>query len=122
MFWSSIVAGLFDPLTKITGQIAQVRLEAEKAKTDKDRIAAYERIKSLEARREVLVKSSDSQFNGIIRGLFALPFVIYTWKLIIWDKVLGWGITDPLSEMLTYLLMVIVGFYFVHWTIGQLRR
>lgn len=122
MFWSSIVAGLFDPLTKITGQIAQVRLEAEKAKTDKDRIAANERIKSLEARREVLVKSSDSQFNGVIRGLFALPFVIYTWKLIIWDKVLGWGTTDPLSEMLTYLLMVIVGFYFVHWTIGQLRR
>lgn len=122
MIWQTIIAGLLNPLTKITGQIAQVRLEAEKAKTNKERIAANERIKSLEARRDVLVKSGNDRFNGVIRGLFAFPFVVYIWKLIIWDKVLRLGSTDPLSEILTYLLMVIVGFYFLHWTINQLKR
>lgn len=122
MFWSAIIAGILDPITKITGQIAQVRLEAEKAKTDKDRIAANERVKSLEARRDVLVKSGDNWFNGVIRALFAIPFIAYIWKLIIWDKVLGRGSTDALSSDLTYLLMVVVGFYFLHWTVNQFKK
>jgi len=118
----SFLLGLINPIAKITEQIARVRLEAEKAKTDTARINANERIKSLEARRDVLVKSDDGNLNAIVRFLFALPFIAYLWKLVIWDKVLARGTTDPLSSELSYTFMVIVGFYFLHWTIGQLRR
>jgi hypothetical protein len=28
---------------------------------------------------------------------FVSPFAIYTWKVVVWDKVLQWGITDPIG-------------------------
>ena len=32
----------------------------------------------------------------MIRPLLALPVIIYLWKVIVWDKVLAWGTTDPI--------------------------
>jgi len=34
--------------------------------------------------------------TAIIRPLLALPVVIFMWKVIVWDKVLGLGSTDAL--------------------------
>ena len=33
----------------------------------------------------------------MIRPLLALPVIIYLWKVIVWDKVLGLGTTDPIT-------------------------
>jgi hypothetical protein len=33
----------------------------------------------------------------MIWPLAALPVVIFLWKVIVWDKVLGWVSTDPLT-------------------------
>ena len=32
--------------------------------------------------------------------LLALPIVIYFWTVIVWDKVLGLGSTDPITGMI----------------------
>ena len=32
----------------------------------------------------------------MIRPLLALPVIIYLWKVIVWDKVLGLGTTDAI--------------------------
>ena len=113
---------LVDPITRIAGKIADARIAAVQASTDKERIAQEERIRALEARRDVLKAESDGRVNSIIRALLATPVIVFLWKVIIWDKVFGWGTTDDLSENLWYVTMMTLGFYYVHWTVGRLKR
>jgi hypothetical protein len=102
------------------GAIADKLAEAYKAKqdaaTEQDRIAADERIATLQAQRDVMIAEAGSPINGLIRLAFALPVAIYLGKLILWDKVLGLGATDNLSPQLWTHADIIVGFYFLHWT------
>jgi hypothetical protein len=114
--------GLADPISRIAGKIADARVASIQASTDKERIEQEERIKALEARRDVLKAESDGRVNGIIRALLAAPVVVFLWKVIIWDKVLALGTTDDLSENLWYVTMMVLGFYYVHWTVGRLKR
>lgn len=114
--------GLIDPLSRITGKIADAYAEKQKAQTDQEKIAADERVKTLEARRAVLVAESGTKLNGFIRAGFALPFVIYNAKLVIWDKVLGLGVTDPLSAELFQVELACIGFYFLYDITARLKR
>ena len=114
--------GLVDPISRIAGKIADARIASIQASTDKEKIEQEERIKALEARRDVLKAESDGRVNGIIRALLAAPIVVFLWKVIIWDKVLALGTTDDLSENLWYVTMMVLGFYYVHWTVGRLKR
>ena len=113
---------LADPISRIAGKIADARIASIHASTDKERVEQEERVKALEARRDVLKAESDSRVNGMIRALLAAPIVVFLWKVIIWDKVLALGTTDDLSENLWYVTMMVLGFYYVHWTVGRLKR
>lgn len=114
--------GLADPISRIAGKIADARIAATQATTDKARIEQEERVKALEARRDVLMREANGRINGIIRAMLAVPVVVFLWKVIIWDKVLALGSTDDLSENLWYVTMMVLGFYYVHWTVGRLKR
>jgi hypothetical protein len=114
--------GLADPIARIASRIADARIAATQAATDKERIEQEERVKALEARRDVLRAESDGRVNGVVRALLAAPVVVFLWKVIIWDKVLALGTTDDLSENLWYVTMMVLGFYYLHWTVGRLKR
>ena len=114
--------GLADPISKIAGKIADARIAAINATTDKERIEQEERVKALEARRDVLKAEAGGRVNAIIRALLAVPVVVFLWKVIIWDKVLSLGTTDDLSENLWYVTMMVLGFYYLHWTVGRFRQ
>ncbi len=105
------------------GLAAQLR-EAYEARlaamNDAERIAADVTIARLEARRAS--QAIGGRWITLVQIAWALPFVIYNAKLIVWDKVLGWGVTDPLSPELYTLQSVIVGFFFVTTTIRGLAR
>lgn len=119
----SILIGLIDPISRIAGKIADARAAMADAETDQERLKQEERIKSLEARQAVLVASAaNSKWDAIMRFVLATPVAAFLWKVIIWDKVLGWGATDDLSENLWYVTMLVVGFYYVHWTVGAWKR
>lgn len=90
------------------------------AQNDADRITADLQIARLEARQAS--HAIGGRWITLIQIAWALPFVIYNAKLILWDKVLGWGVTDPLSPELYTLQSVIVGFFFVTTTIRGLAR
>ena len=85
----------------------------ETAKTDREKIAAEERISKLQNIRDVQVAEAGSRINAFIRAGFAVPVVLYLGKLILWDKILGWGATDDLSSNLWTYVNVVVGFYFI---------
>lgn len=85
------------------------------AQNDADRLAAEIEIAKLEARQAS--HAIGGRWITLVQIAWALPFVIYNAKLVLWDKVLGWGVTDPLSAELYHLQGVIVGFFFVTTTI-----
>jgi hypothetical protein len=47
-----------------------------------------------------------------IEKLFAYITLIYYAKLIVWDKVLGLGVTDPLGGWVLWAANLVIGFYF----------
>lgn len=85
-----------------------------RAANDKERIAADERIVILEARRDSILAAQSDPFERFVRIGFAAPFVIYLWKLIIWDKVFALGITDNISPDLWNIAYIILGGYFIN--------
>lgn len=122
MGFISILLGLIDPISKITNKIIDLRIQQANAETERQRIQAGEEVSKLQAQRDVLVAESGSKINALIRILFAAPCAIYINKLIVYDKVLGWGSTDDLSPNLWWLLLTVVGFYFVQSIASIIKR
>jgi hypothetical protein len=84
-----------------------------KAQTDHEKLAADQRIAELHAQLAVLISEQGNWMTRWIRPAFALPFVIYNAKVVVWDKVLGLGVTDPLSSDFAQMQMVMIGAYFL---------
>ena len=83
------------------------------AKNDHERIEAEKQIAALSARQSVLIAEQGSWMTRWIRPAFALPFIIYNFKIVVWDKVLGLGATDSLSPEFWQLQMIVFGAYFL---------
>ena len=58
-------------------------------------------IAEIEARKSanaVILAEQGRWYTAIIRPLLAAPVVIYLWKVIVWDMVLGLGTTDRVRD------------------------
>ena len=109
----------------IGGRIAAAYEARQRATTDTERVAAEERIKTLESRRDVLVAESGSRLNALMRAAIATPVAIILWKIFVFDKALGqWtgGTTDALSPELWHVVMIVIGFYFLTETALAVTR
>lgn len=84
-----------------------------KATNDHEKLEAEETIARLQAQQAILTAEQGRWLTAWVRPAIALPFVIYLWKLVIYDKVLAWGSTDNLSPELWNLMMVVMGAYFL---------
>lgn len=122
MGFISILLGLVDPISKITNKIIDLRVQQANAETERQRIEADEEVKKLQMQRDVLVAESGSKINALIRILFAFPCALYINKLIVIDKVLGWGSTDDLSNNLWWIVFTVIGFYFVQSIASIIKR
>lgn len=73
-----------------------------------------------DARLRAISASSDALF-GVVRLAFAFPFIVYVWKLVLWDKIIcaGQCRTDPLGPELASLMGVVIAGYFIQSTVKQ---
>lgn len=63
-------------------------------------LAAKEIEGEIEARKQaaaIIIAEQGRWYTAIVRPLFAAPFIIFAWKVVVWDKVLGLGTTDALG-------------------------
>lgn len=101
-------------IAALTGDLGQSLARAFEAKhnaqTEQDRIAAELEIARLQERQAN--RALGGRITGVMQALWAAPFIIYDWKLLVWDKVLGAGVTDPLSASLIDMQIRIAMFYF----------
>ncbi len=120
------IFGALNPIEAITKSITSAYIERQKAATDIEKIAADERIRTLEQRRAVLVaEAPTSRLNQIVRAGFSIPPMLMLAKIYIYDKALGqWtqGRTDALDDNLWKIVSVTLAFYFLtELTLGTAR-
>ena len=130
-FLLGLIPGAFSTINGITNAIANERIRKIDAETDQQRIQADERIKSLEAKRSVLVaEAGSSNINAIMRATMGASVAVVLAKLLVWDKVIGsfsgcagpmGGAlecatfrTDPLDSNQWGIIVAATGFYFLY--------
>ena len=57
-----------------------------------------------------------------VEKLFAYVTLVYYFKLLIWDKVLGIGTTDPLVGWVSVTANLVISFYFVKRSFENVAR
>ena len=65
-----------------------------------------------EVNAEVVKAEQGNWMTRWVRPVWAMPFVLFTWKVVVWDKMLGWGKTDPLDPNMWSVFMLMVGAYY----------
>ena len=71
---------------------------------------------------ETLITEQGRWYTALPRPLFAFAFIIYAWKVVVWDKVLGLGTTDALSADVSQWAMVVLTAYFGGRTLEKVAR
>lgn len=61
---------------------------------------------------EILTAEQGRWLTALPRPLFAFAFVVYVWKVVVWDKVFGLGTTDALSGDVAQWAMMVLTAYF----------
>src|SRR5664280_676861 len=90
------------------GPFAKAAVDAYRAKltseNTSEKIAADLAARELEVESrerelatQVVIAEQGRWYTALPRPLFAFAFIIYVWKVVVWDKVLGLGSTDALS-------------------------
>lgn len=116
---SWIAGGGLSSITKSLQQAYEAKLRAQ---TDGEKLKADMYIRELEDRRSIIVAAQTDKVERWVRVGFAFPFIAYNMKLVIYDKMLGLGTTDPLSADLNYIQMSVLGGYFLLFTAKAIRK
>ena len=129
--WTSILSLVIGGLPAIVKALGQAKHDALNATTEQERIAAQERVKSLEIQRDALAKEKESPWSTVARLAILSPFVIWLWSSVAYDKVLcNWWFggdvprcsTPQLSDWQYSLFLIAVGFYFVTSVTKAIKR
>jgi len=105
------------------GPFARAAVDAYRAKLAAENNS--EKIAADLAARELAVEQRESElsnamvlaeqgrwYTAVPRPLFAIAFIIYVWKVVVWDKVLGLGATDALTGDVSQWATIVLTAYF----------
>lgn len=112
------------------GGLAKTAAEAYAAKTDAgvkhDELAtgliarATElSVQEAELNARIIIAEQGNVLTRMARPAIATPFIIYLWKVIIWDQVLGLGVTRDLGTHLDAIMATIIASYFIGRTVEK---
>ncbi len=71
---------------------------------------------------ELLIAEQGRWYTALPRPLFSFAFIIYVWKVVVWDRVLGLGSTAPLSGDVSQWAMIVMTAYFGGRSIEKIAR
>ncbi|HZL30394.1 MAG TPA: hypothetical protein VFC54_04955 [Pseudolabrys sp.] len=112
----------------INGLIGAYKAKLEAGNTS-ERIAADLAVRELaveqrerEVASQVVIAEQGRWYTALPRPLFAAAFIIYAWKVVVWDKVLGLGTTDALSGDVAQWAMIVLTAYFGGRSLEKVAR
>jgi hypothetical protein len=124
--WNLILGFLGGPLVSGLLDAYRARLDAA---AKQDVLAVDLAKKEIEAEiaaraeaNKIIIAEQGRWYTAIIRPLFALPFIIFAWKVVVCDKVLGWGVTDALDPNMWSVFIAVVTAYFGGRSLEKIAR
>ena len=114
------------PFAKAAVDAYRAKLTAENTseKTAADLAARELAVEQREAEvaTQVVIAEQGRWYTALPRPLFAFAFVIYVWKVVVWDKVLGLGSTSALSGDVAQWAMIVLTAYFGGRSLEKVAR
>ena len=115
------------------GPFAAAAVKAYQAKLTSEN--ASEKVAAGLAARELSVEQREAElasqaviaeqgrwYTALPRPLFAFAFVIYVWKVVVWDRVLGLGTTAALSGDVAQWAIIVLTAYFGGRSLEKVAR
>ena len=81
--------------------------------TERLRTIILAEIEARKVQAQIIIAEQGWWMTAMIRPMIAWPFIIYIWKTVVYDTVMGWGSTPALSGSLGDWAGVIITAYFV---------
>ena len=69
-------------------------------------------IEARKASKEIILAEQGRWWTALPRPLIAFAIAIFIWKVVVWDKVLGLGVTDPLDPKMWEAFTIVLTAYF----------
>ena len=114
------------PFAKAAVDAYRAKLSAENAS---EKIAADLAARELgveqrerELATQVVLAEQGRWYTALPRPLFAFAFIVYVWKVVVWDKVFGLGTTDALSGDVSQWAMIVLTAYFGGRSLEKVAR
>jgi len=115
------------------GPFARAAVDAYRAKLSSENTS--EKVAADLAARELAVETRERElatqlviaeqgrwYTALPRPLFAFAFIIYVWKVVVWDRVLGWGSTPALNGDVAQWAMIVLTAYFGGRSLEKVAR
>lgn len=106
---SFLTGGMLDKLIGPLERAYQAKIAAQ---TNKDKIAADQSIKFYEGQIALATTAAQSDKWWSTRELIGKCALIYVAKIVVWDTVLGLGITPDPGPQVSGIVLMVIGFYF----------
>lgn len=124
--WMTIISLIGGPV--ISGLINAYKAKLDAGNTS-EKIAADVAASEIAAQQNdvkvaasVVIAEQGAWYTACIRPLMALPFIIFTWKVVVVDKVLALGTTDALDPNMWTVFTAVVVAYFGGRSIEKVAR
>ena len=115
------------------GPFAKAAVDAYRAKltaeNTSEKIAADLAARELEVEAreralaaQVVIAEQGRWYTALPRPLFAFAFIIYVWKVVVWDRVLSLGSTAALSGDVAQWAMIVLTAYFGGRSLEKVAR
>jgi len=102
---------------KLTAENTSEKIAADLAARELD---VEQRERELAA--QVVVAEQGAWYTALPRPLFAYAFVIYAWKVVVWDAVFGLGATPALSGDVAQWATIVLTAYFGGRSLEKVAR
>jgi len=83
-------------------------------------LAVEQREKEVAA--QIVIAEQGRWYTALPRPMFALAFIIYVWKVVVWDVVLGLGSTPALKGDVAQWAMIVLTAYFGGRSLEKVAR
>ena len=115
------------------GPFARAAVDAYRAKLSAE--STSEKIAADLAARELTVETRERElatqlaiaeqgrwYTALPRPLYAFAFIVYVWKVVVWDRVLGLGSTPALTGDVAQWAMIVLTAYFGGRSLEKVAR
>lgn len=116
------ILGLLNPLGALKDGLVAAQKQWLDANNDASRLKAEENMAYFKGQIELAVAASRYDKWYSVRSLIGYCVVTLVAKLLIWDTVLGWGVTPNPGQLVMWITVTVIGFYFASKTAIDVAR